>query len=429
MAKVVFTYDKIYITIDCRTEEKIKDICQKFLSEIELDINTINFLYNQSEVNGELTFEQLAKEKDKDRKIIKIIVHEKNKKYKKEEIEKPKDYQYKINYKFTKNPHFSYKYDITDSNDNYGMNDIFEVFISYKDNKEYIASPNLNYNIDIFYLLEEKKILSIEGHTKRITTIRYFKNEKDNNEYLISADKNKIVFIWDITDDYKIKYKIDTNYKKDIYSCLLIFPHNNDENFIIASTYCDNNESSTKIYSLNNGTFVKDIINSKNYKIWYLLSWYNKKEEKYYIIQLANKKIIINDLLDEDIFFELMKDPEHNHYSGFAYSEEENDYLCTSAQNGYINIWDLYEKKLFKVIRTNQCQLLHIIQWNNKYIIVADSLNKSFKIIDLKIDKAISNIGGKHTGNVICVKKVNHPIYGEALLTSGYDKTLKLWTI
>ena len=106
MAKVVFTYDKIYITIDCRTEEKIKDICQKFLSEIELDINTINFLYNQSEVNGELTFEQLAKEKDKDRKIIKIIVHEKNKKYKKEEIEKPKDYQYKINYKFTKNPHF-----------------------------------------------------------------------------------------------------------------------------------------------------------------------------------------------------------------------------------------------------------------------------------------------------------------------------------
>ena len=305
------------------------------------------------------------------------------------------------------------------------------MFISYKDNKEYIASPNLNYNIDIFYLLEEKKILSIEGHTKRITTIRYFKNEKDNNEYLISADKNKIVFIWDITDDYKIKYKIDTNYKKDIYSCLLIFPHNNDENFIIASTYCDNNESSTKIYSLNNGTFVKDIINSKNYKIWYLLSWYNKKEEKYYIIQLANKKIIINDLLDEDIFFELilMKDPEHNHYSGFVYSEEENDYLCTSAQNGYINIWDLYEKKLFKVIRTNQCQLLHIIQWNNKYIIVADSLNKSFKIIDLKIDKAISNIGGKHTGNVICVKKVNHPIYGEALLTSGYDKTLKLWTI
>ena len=429
MAKVVFTYDKIYITIDCRTEEKIKDICQKFLSEIELDINTINFLYNQSEVNGELTFEQLAKEKDKDRKIIKIIVHEKNKKYKKEEIEKPKDYQYKINYKFTKNPHFSYKYDITNSNDNYGMNDIFEVFISYKDNKEYIASPNLNYNIDIFYLLEEKKILSIEGHTKRITTIRYFKNEKDNNEYLISADKNKIVFIWDITDDYKIKYKIDTNYKKDIYSCLLIFPHNNDENFIIASTYCDNNESSTKIYSLNNGTFVKDIINSKNYKIWYLLSWYNKKEEKYYIIQLANKKIIINDLLDEDIFFELMKDPEHNHYSGFAYSEEENDYLCTSAQNGYINIWDLYEKKLFKVIRTNQGQLLHIIQWTNKYIIVADSLNKSFKIIDLKIDKAISNIGGKHTGNVICVKKVNHPIYGEALLTSGYDKTLKLWTI
>ena len=428
MAKVVFAYDKIYVTIKCMPEEKIKDIYQRFLSEIELDINKINFLYKENEVNGELTFEQLANQEDKDRKIMKINVHDKNKKYKKEEIEKPKDYQYKINYKFAKNPHFNYKYDITDSNDNYGMNDIFEVFTSYKDNKEYIASPNWNNNIDIFSLLEEKKILSTEGHAKRITTIRYFKNDKDNNEYLISADKSKLVFIWDITDNYKIKYKINTNYKKDIYSCLLIFPHNNEENYIIASTYCDNNESSTKIYSLNNGTFVKDIINSKNYKIWYLLSWHNKKEDKYYIIQLANKKIIVNDLLEEDIFFELNKDPEHNHYSGFVYNEGENDYLCTSAQNGYINIWDLYEKKIFKVIRTYQCQLLHIIQWNNKYIIVADSLNKSFKIIDLKIDKVISDISGKDSGNVICVKKVNHPIYGEALLTSGFDNTIKLWT-
>ena len=72
----------------------------------------------------------------------------------------------------------------------------------------------MNNNIAIFSLLEEKKILSIEGHTKRITTIRYFKNDKDNTEYLISADKSKLVFIWDIVDNYKIKYKIDTNYKK-----------------------------------------------------------------------------------------------------------------------------------------------------------------------------------------------------------------------
>ena len=39
-------------------------------------------------------------------------------------------------------------------------------------------------------------------------------------------------------------------------------------------------------------------------------------------------------------------------------------------------------KKIFKIINTNKYILAHIIEWNNKYIIVADVNNKSFKIID-----------------------------------------------
>ena len=41
-------------------------------------------------------------------------------------------------------------------------------------------------------------------------------------EYLISADYDKIVIIWDITNNYNIKYKIDTKYGNQIHSCLLI---------------------------------------------------------------------------------------------------------------------------------------------------------------------------------------------------------------
>ena len=39
----------------------------------------------------------------------------------------------------------------------------------------------------------------------------YFINNKDHNEYLISADKNQNVIICDITNNYKIKYEINTN--------------------------------------------------------------------------------------------------------------------------------------------------------------------------------------------------------------------------
>ena len=73
---------------------------------------------------------------------------------------------------------------------------------------------------------------------------------------LISGDDNKIVIIWDITNNYNIKYQIDTKYNGSIYSCLLIFPDNIDDNYIITSTYnisLDIDKSATKIYSLNNG--------------------------------------------------------------------------------------------------------------------------------------------------------------------------------
>ena len=104
-------------------------------------------------------------------------------------------------------------------------------------------------------------------------------------------------------------------------------------------------------------------------------------------------------------------------------------YVCSSSKNGYINIWDLYNKNIFKIINTNNCKLAHIIQWNNKYIIVADVNNKSFKIIDLQENKIISDIGGQHTKGVICIKKIYHPLYGESLLSGGDDNIIKLWTI
>ena len=60
-----------------------------------------------------------------------------------------------MNYKFIKEPqNLKFKFNITNTNTDWGCNDIFEVFICYKDNKEYIISPNYNnYNLDIFNLL------------------------------------------------------------------------------------------------------------------------------------------------------------------------------------------------------------------------------------------------------------------------------------
>ena len=343
------------------------------------------------------------------------------------------EYEKKINYEFKKEPkNLKFKENITTTNSSAGWNDIFEIFISYKDNKEYLVSPNTNnYKLDIFNLINNQLITSLSGHKNDIRTIRYFINNKNKNEYLISADDNKIVIIWDITNNYNIKYIINTKYGDDIYSCLLIFPHNSDDNYIITSTFnkSDKDEdSATKLYSLNNGNFIKYINNTNNNHIFYLLSWYNKRNNKYYIIQFSYKKIIINNLLEDELYSELSNEPETDHHSGFIYYKDNNDYLCSSSSNGYINIWDLYNKKIYKTINTNGCELAHIIEWNKKYIIVADYNNKSFKIIDID-NNSIYNINPEHKDKLVCVKKINHPKYGESLLSAARDKTIKLWTI
>ena len=195
------------------------------------------------------------------------------------------------------------------------------------------------------------------------------------------------------------------------------------------NTSNNNDDSATKIYSLNNGKFIKYINNTNKNIIYYLLSWYNKNNNKYYIIQFSYKKIIINNLLEDELYSELIQQQsESDHYSGFIYNRNNNDYLCSSSTNGYINIWDLYNKNIFKIINTNNCCLCHIIEWN-KYIIVANYWNKSFKIIDLDKNKIISNIGVQHKDWVKCIKKIYHPIYGESLLSCGEDKCIKFWSI
>ena len=337
----------------------------------------------------------------------------------------------KINYKFKKNPNLKYRLDITNDNLCLGVNDTFEVFLAYKDNKEYLISPNNYYNLDVFILADNKKALSLKGHQTYIETIRYFINNKNFNEYLISGDKS-IIIIWDISDNYNIKYQIDTKYNYKISSCLIIFPYYTSDNFIVTSTEKESNfiyKSASKIYSLNSGNYIRYISNTDNVPIYHLLSWYNKKSNKYYIIQFSIEKIIINNLLEDELYSELKTFPKIKYFHGFIYNENSNDYLCTSTSVEFILIWDLFNKKIFKIINTNKCIINHIIQWNDKYIIVVDLFSQLIKIIDLGINNIISSLGKNHERLVLSVKKIYHPIYGESLLSSSLDRTIKLWTI
>ena len=335
------------------------------------------------------------------------------------------------------------KQDIVTTNTKGGLNDIFEVFTSLKDKTLFLVSPNKNnFNLDLITLIDNKLKISLKGHLKKVTNVRYFLNNFTNEDYLISADESGIVNLWDISNNYSKKYSIDTNYNDIIYSCLLVFTNNenfessNNDNkgYIITSTYGisdENEKSSTKIYSMeNNGEFMNYFSNTNNNSIYYLLSWFNKKNNKYYIIQFSHMKIFVNNLLEEELYAELTQEQKLSHYSGFIYEIDENKcYLFSSSKNGFINVWNLYKKNLVHNINVNGSILCHIIQWDDKYAIVADYNGKSFKIIDIQSYYIVKDINGGHNKEVKTIKKINHPIYGDSLLSAGNDYTIKLWCI
>ena len=76
-AKIIFNLDGIDINIPCSTEDKIKDICQKYVTKIESDINSLLFLYGGNQMNMELRFKEQAKLMDLDRKEMKVLVYKK----------------------------------------------------------------------------------------------------------------------------------------------------------------------------------------------------------------------------------------------------------------------------------------------------------------------------------------------------------------
>ena len=411
-------------------DKEIKIIAKK-LEEKEVFINNLDIIIKNKEINDNEIIYQV-------KNTINEVNNDLNIKYNEllnmiSNLEH-NEFIRKINYKFEKDPQgLKFRQNINDTNASYGWNDIFEVYISRKDNKEYLVSPNNNnFKLDVISLLENKITVSLQGHNNHIRTIRYFINNINSEEYLISADNDIIVIVWEITYNFNLKFKINTNYADNIYSCLLLFDLINENNYIVTSSYAqldDNEKSATKLYSLENGQLIKYISHTNKNAIYYLLSWYNKNNNKYYIIQFSFRAILISSVIDDELYCELIQEPEDNHLSGFIYSSDNIDYLCSSSYNGYINLWDLFNKSIYKVINTNDCVLSNIIKWNNQYFIVADYDNKSFKIIDIEKEQIVKDITGQHTDKVPCVKKIYHPLYGESLLTAGQDNTIKLWSL
>ena len=72
--KVIFSLDGVNLTIQCRREEKMKDLCERYSTKINKNMNSLLFLYEGNKVNFKLSFKEQANDKDRNNNQMKILV-------------------------------------------------------------------------------------------------------------------------------------------------------------------------------------------------------------------------------------------------------------------------------------------------------------------------------------------------------------------
>ena len=333
---------------------------------------------------------------------------------------------------FDSSPNFRCKDSlIKDNYDDFFINDSFEVYYSYQNfNEIMIVSPNKDNEIRIMRLKDKKIIKILKGHSSLVCHVRHFFNPKSKIDYLLSIDDDKILNVWDLSNNFNQKQTLKLNYK-NIFSAILIFEIND---YIITSTYNQDNlsEDFTKIFFFDNGKFVRNIPKTNINKTYYLLEWNNPNDQQCYIIDFCIGKILINKVNEEEKYGELRANVQYEeaftYYKGCIIGNN-NDNLIALSENGYIHKWDLISLNLIFTITVSKCKFNTLLKWSNRYIIVSDKGNNSYIVIDITTQKIISK-NNKHIKDFIkSFKKIIHPVFGECMITCNHAHHIQLWTL
>ena len=74
-ANVVFTFNGNNHTIQCTTDDKMENICQKYCTKLNINMNSLLFLYGGNQINMNLKFNDQVNSMDKLNKVMQILVY------------------------------------------------------------------------------------------------------------------------------------------------------------------------------------------------------------------------------------------------------------------------------------------------------------------------------------------------------------------
>jgi len=284
--------------------------------------------------------------------------------------------------------------------------------------------------ISFIDLSNNKEIQTLVGHTDRVVTCRFFEDPFTGKQYLISADRKYKVKVWDLSDNNKVilDKELKDGYDNFIYSVYMIFEK--DKIYAITSTL---GSGETNIFTIGSDEQPRKLKDTKDLNIYYLDYWFEESnpegESEHHLIQCGKNNILISQL-KKDTNYSIKTDEKYaNNLCGMVYKKGDKDLLITSATRGLIKIIDLKERKEIHSYEYKDVFFYNFIRWNDQYILLYEAMQRRIYVLD-------SDNNYKIVSKVLCpemyydrfIRKVDHPVYGESILSVGIDWKVKLYT-
>ena len=203
------------------------------------------------------------------------------------------------------------------------------------------------------------------------------------------------------------------------------FLSENNQIYIITSNCAfENNSEQIKVFDFN-GNLIKEI-NDSNEETYFIDNYYDDILSFNYIISGNKNYVKSYDFNKNELYRKYYDKDNGGHGSIIINNDEKLIKLIDSCDDGYIRIWDFHSGALINKIEVTKKCLYGICLWNNNYLFVGCS-DKTIKLIELHNKSIIKSLKG-HNDVVLTIRKINHPRYGEALISQGAgDDQIKLW--
>jgi WD40 repeat protein len=305
----------------------------------------------------------------------------------------------------------------------------------------YLVYASGDFSITCYDLNNNLKINEIKNcHSKNILSLEHIYDKENKKNLILSLSNDNNIKLWDIDNlecILNIKGKIEAYevFKYEVLSSCCFFQDKN-KTYIVMSRQCD---EMIEIYDIK-GNIIKKFGDSWLQKK--ICPFYDKYLDKGYIISLKLGKLISYDFISGEIFrtYDKIEKFKHilNYHSILIICEKDLTRLI--AIDGWcVNIWNFYSGQNIKKINIyfgKYSYSKNVCLWNNKcllmiynpsYVSDAGKENNSIFLVDLEKGTIKKNIITFKKFYLFFISRLIHPIYGECLMTFGYDYIFKLF--